>query len=169
MAQENKNSKWEGKSSVEVKGITAEQIWPLFEDFCSFHKWVPTVDSEQCRHVEGDYGKPGLVRYSVFTQQSPSNLSNGDKVHNKWCYEKLLSMDPIQRTLSYEVTENNLGFSSYFVNVKVIEIDGGCKIEWSFTCDPVKGMTLEDTIASLDSNLKSIADEIKKGLQATAN
>ncbi|KAL8214561.1 hypothetical protein R6Q57_004010 [Mikania cordata] len=159
MAIENKESKWEGKSTAELKNLTAAQIWPLFEDFCTIHKWVPVLDSDKCRHVDGAYGEPGLTRYCAFTQQSSETLSNGaDKAHIKWCNEKLLSMDPIQRTLSYEVTENNLGFKSYVGNVKVIETNDGCMIEWSFASDPVEGMKLEDLRGFLESNLKTVAD-----------
>ncbi|KAI3677268.1 hypothetical protein L1987_86891 [Smallanthus sonchifolius] len=169
MAQENKDSKWEGKSSEGLRGITAEQLWPLFEDFCTIHKWVP-AHSEKCRQGEGAYGEPGLSRYCVFTKESSSALSNGtDKAPTKWCNEKLLSMDPVQRTLSYEVTENNLGFKSYVANVKVIEIVGGCKIEWSFVADPVEGMGLEDLRGFLESNLKTVAEGMRKELQATGN
>ncbi|KAI3677274.1 hypothetical protein L1987_86897 [Smallanthus sonchifolius] len=170
MAQENKDSKWEGKSTEELRGITAEQLWPLFEDFCTIHKWVPALDSEKSRQGEGAYGEPGLIRYCVFTEESSSALSNGtDKAPTKWCNEKLLSMDPVQRTLSYEVTENNLGFKSYVANVKVIETEGGCKIEWSFVADPVEGMGLEDLRGFLESNLKTVAEGMRKELQATGN
>lgn len=66
MDQENEDSKWEGKTSVELKNITAAQRWPFFEDFCNRHKFVPSLDSDECRLDEGIYGKPGLVRYCAF-------------------------------------------------------------------------------------------------------
>ncbi|XP_076950037.1 lachrymatory-factor synthase-like [Bidens hawaiensis] len=141
MSQENKDPKWEGKSIVELKNIKAEQLWPLFEDFCTFHKWIPGLDSEKCHYVEGVYGEPGLIRCNVFTEQSSETLSNDT---DKWCTEKLLSMDRIEQTLSYKIIENNLGFRYYVGTIKVIEIEEGCKIEWSFIADPVEGMRLED-------------------------
>lgn len=150
-----------GKSIVELSNITVEQLWPLFEDFCSINKWVPALDSENCCQVEGAYGEPGLVRLCAFTKQASSALSNDTKASIKWCNEKLLSMDPNQRTLSYAVTENNLGFKSYVGNIKMIAIDGGCKIEWSFISDPVEGMRLEDLRGFLESNLKSVTDEMR--------
>ncbi|KAK1425984.1 hypothetical protein QVD17_14651 [Tagetes erecta] len=157
----NKDSKWEGKSSIEVKSVSAEQIWGLLEDFCSFHKWVPGLDSEKCGYVEGAYGEPGLIRLSVFTQQSSSTLANND-TDTKWCNEKLLSMDRTQRTLSYKITENNLGFRSYVGNMKVMDIDGGCKIEWWFVADPVEGiMRLEDLRGFLESNVKALAEGMR--------
>ncbi|KAI3677275.1 hypothetical protein L1987_86898 [Smallanthus sonchifolius] len=166
MYQENNDSKWEGKATAELRNITAEQVWPLLKDFCTFDKWVPDLDSEKCHYVEGAYGEPGLVRYCVFTEQSSSALPNDiDKAPTKWCNEKLLSMDPVQRTLSYEMTENNLGFRSYIGKIKVIEIDGGCKIEWSFTCNPVEGMSLEDLRGFKESNLKGMAEGMRKELQ----
>lgn len=170
MSQKAKDSKWEGKTSIELKTITAEQIWPLFEDFCTFHKWVPGLDSDKCRYVEGTYGEPGLIRLNVFTQQSSSTLAN--ETNNspiKWCKEKLLSMDRTQHTLSYKITDNNLGFRSYVGNIKVTDIDGGCKIEWWFVADPVEGMRLEDLRGFLESNVIAIAEGMRKEIQAVGN
>ncbi|XP_076920553.1 lachrymatory-factor synthase-like [Bidens hawaiensis] len=160
MSQENKDSKWEGKSTAELKNIKAEQIWPLFEDFCTIHKWLPILDAEKCHQVEGVYGEPGLVRYVVLAEQSssvlPSNIT--DNAPSKWTNEKLLTIDPTQKSLSYEITENNLGFRCYVANIKVIDIDGGCKIEWSFISDPVDGMRLEDLRGYIESIVKTVAE-----------
>ncbi|CAN6541021.1 unnamed protein product [Malus baccata var. baccata] len=42
MAHE-KQLKWEGEASAELKGPKAEQVWPLLEDFFGLHKWFPTL------------------------------------------------------------------------------------------------------------------------------
>ncbi|KAL8259555.1 hypothetical protein R6Q59_027508 [Mikania micrantha] len=148
MAHVNKDSKWEGKSTAELRNIRPDQLWPLLEDFCAIHKWVPALDSEKCHHIEGAYGEAGLVR---------------------WCNEKLLSMDPVNRTLSYAVTENNLGFKSYVGNMKVVDIEGGCKIEWWFTSDPMEEIRLEDLKAFMESSLKIVAEGMKKELEVPVN
>ncbi|KVH99854.1 lachrymatory-factor synthase [Cynara cardunculus var. scolymus] len=169
MAEERRESKWEGKVVAEVRSITPQQVWPLLEDFCNVHKWLPTIDTS--RHVEGVYGQPGLVRYCASTLSSLP--SNGDDqtpttVVN-WCHEKLLSIDPVQRSLSYEITENNLGFTFYVAEWKVIELKGddnagGCRIEWSFSCNPVEGWKLEDFSGYIGSGLEGMAKRIEKEL-----
>ncbi|KAI3677271.1 hypothetical protein L1987_86894 [Smallanthus sonchifolius] len=73
---------------------------------------------------------------------------------------------PIQRTLSYEITENNLGFRCYVANMKVIDIEGGCKIEWSFMSDAVEGMRLEDLLGIEKSNLETVVEGMRKEIQA---
>ncbi|KAL8259557.1 hypothetical protein R6Q59_027510 [Mikania micrantha] len=170
MAKETKDAEWEGKYSVEVMGITANQLWPFLEDFCAIHKWVPGLDSDKCCQLEGAYGEPGLIRHCVFIEQSSAALSDETgKVPVKWFNEKLLSMDPVQRTMSYEMIENNLGFKFYVGYVKLFELDGGCKIDWSFVSDPVEGMSLEDLRGNLESFVKTVVEGIRKELQAPAN
>ncbi|KAL8214562.1 hypothetical protein R6Q57_004011 [Mikania cordata] len=167
MAHVNKDSKWEGKSTAELRNIRSDQLWPLLEDFCAFYKWFPALDSEKCHHIEGAYGEPGLVRYCQFTDQTSASLFGDTEA--RWCNEKLLSMDPVNRTLSYAVTENNLGFKSYVGNMKVVDIEGGCKIEWWFTSDPMEEIRLEDLKAFIESSLKIVAEGMKKELEVPVN
>ncbi|XP_071741999.1 lachrymatory-factor synthase-like [Rutidosis leptorrhynchoides] len=150
MDEKTKSSKWEGKVSRELETIKADQIWPLFEDFCTIHKWLPTINT--CHHVEGVHGQPGLVRYC----ESSSN----DII--KWCHEKLISIDPVERNLSYEVKENNIGFKHYVAEQKVIEIESGCKIEWLFVADPIEGWGLEDLFGYIESSLNGMVDRMEK-------
>ncbi|CAK9180934.1 unnamed protein product [Ilex paraguariensis] len=165
MAEEAK-PKWEGKATAKLKGLAASQVWPLLEDFCSFNKWIPTIDT--CYQVEGVNGQPGLFRYCAATI---SSSSDGSEKSIKWCHEKLLEIDPIQRCLSYEVLDNNLGFKSSVSKMEVLPTDGdeqhGCEIEWSFVADPVEGLTFEGLLAYFDSSLQGVAENMEKALLST--
>nr|GEY46777.1 hypothetical protein [Tanacetum cinerariifolium] len=163
MAEETTVSKWKGKATTQLKTTPPQQIWPLFEDFCSLHKWLPTIDT--CHLVEGQYGQPGLVRYCASTVQS-----SNDETIIKWCHEKLVLIDPIQRCLSYEIVENNVGFNRYVVEIKVNEVDDeGCMIEWSFEADPIEGWRLEDLCGYIESSLKAMGERMEMELQASTN
>ncbi|XP_076920552.1 lachrymatory-factor synthase-like [Bidens hawaiensis] len=165
MAEETKNSKWEGKATAELKTTKADQVWPLLEDFCNIHKWLPTLDT--CHYVQGVHGQPGLVRYCATIIKSSSSPSN--EVDVKWCHEKLVSLDPVERCLRYEIGENNLGFTGYVAEMKVVEMDVGCMVEWRFVADPMEGMGLEDLCCYMESSLKAMAERMEKELQgATA-
>ena len=79
-----------------------------------------------------------------------------------------MSIDPIQRCLSYEIVENNWGFTYYVVEIKVNEVDdGGCMIEWSFEADPIEGWRLEDLCRDIESSLKDhisrVSEEVQEG------
>lgn len=141
--------KWAGKLAAKLTGPKAEQIWPFFQDYCNFHKWHPTLDV--CRRVEGVEGQPGCVRYCA-----------GGEVAVSWVKEKLLAIDPIERTLSYEIVDNNAGFGSYVATFAVLpEPDGdGCTIEWSFVADPVEGLTQAGLVSYLDSLLQAMAKKM---------
>lgn len=175
MAQESRESKWEGKAIAEVRSATADQVWPLIEDFCSLEKWYPGVDA--CQQVKGVYGEPGLIRYITTTVPAPPPPDAADQTPAtvvKWCYEKLLSIDPVQRRLSYQITENNLGVGFYVAEWTVLENKdgdgaGGCRIEWRFTADPVEDRTFEGFCGYLQSSLKGIAERMEKALQAATN
>ncbi|KAB2629644.1 lachrymatory-factor synthase-like [Pyrus ussuriensis x Pyrus communis] len=149
-----KQSKWQGKTSAELKLTVAEQAWTALADFCNLHKWFPTLAT--CRQVEGVPGQPGVIRYCA------SAPVDNDESSIKWAKEKLLTIDPIQRCLSYEITESNLGFKSYVATMQVVAMDGGdgCKIEWSVVCDPIEGWGLDDFLSYLDSSLQLIGKTI---------
>ncbi|KAJ9183516.1 hypothetical protein P3X46_007359 [Hevea brasiliensis] len=163
--------KWEGKTSVELKGATADQVWPFFEDFCNIHQWFPIL--ETCYQVEGEPGKPGLVRYCA-SKPKPSSDGSGGNIIN-WAKEKLIMINPVERCLSYEVIENNMGFNPYTATFKVLPVNGdgagdqkGCKIEWSFVCDPMEGWKLEDINSSRNSILQFVANKMEQALSVSA-
>ncbi|KAE9452321.1 hypothetical protein C3L33_15776, partial [Rhododendron williamsianum] len=163
--EEGSNPKWKGKATANLVGSTPEQVWPLLEDFCNLSKYLTTLDT--CYHVEGELGKPGLIRYCGATVPSPSG---GDEKLTLWCHEKLLAMDPIGTLMTYNVLDNNMGFKSYESTIKLLPIDGddepGCRIEWSFVTDPVEGNTQEDLVNYLDSSVRTMAMNMGNALKS---
>ena len=158
-------AKWEGKASAELKGPRAEQVWPLLEDFCNLHKVLPSIDTCYQLEVPKEYG---LIRYCAASTSSSSSLGEESI---KWAKEKLLSIDPIKRSLSYEVLDNNVGIKSYVAVIKVLPINGdeeqGCQIEWSFVADPIEGWRSEDFFSYIDNSLQCMAKKIDETLQST--
>ncbi|XP_021729196.1 lachrymatory-factor synthase-like [Chenopodium quinoa] len=141
--QAQESAKWEGETIVELK-LTPQQAWPLIADFCSLDKWFTHL--EKCYLVEGELGEPGMVRCCE------SSKFGGDGVA-RFAKERLISIDPSQMCLSYEVLDNNAGFKSYVSTMRLFPSDGGddddddgrsgCKFVWTFEADPVEGFTLE--------------------------
>lgn len=82
--------------------------------------------------MEGVAGQPGLIRYCETTMAS----GEGEKTV-MWTKEKLVALDPVQRYVTYEVVENNMGLRSYVATMKVVPLAGGCKIDWWFECGRV--------------------------------
>lgn len=160
--------KWEGKATVELKGPTADQVWPFLEDFCNLQKWLPGVDT--CYQVEGELGQPGLVRYCSSGTASSDGSHEGKVI---WAKEKLIMINPSERCLSYEILENNAGFKSYVATMKAFPIndgdedgDGqhGCKIEWSFIADPIEGWPLEDFNSYINSSLQFMGQKMEQAV-----
>jgi hypothetical protein len=167
MEAETGSKKWEGKVSAGLPiPTTAAQVWPFLEDFCNLHKWLPSVDT--CYQVDGISGQPGMIRYCAATITVSSTSSGRDEKMIKWAKEKLLTIDPIKRCLSYEILDNNIGLKSYVATMIVLPIDGdgihGCKIEWSFVSDPIEGWRLEDWVSFLEPSLRSMAKNIQDAL-----
>ncbi|GAU49452.1 hypothetical protein TSUD_407390 [Trifolium subterraneum] len=82
----------------------------------------------------------------------------------KWSKEKLLSRDPVQRCLSYEVVESNMGFMSYVATLRVFPVAAkaaGCRIEWGFVCDLVEGRTCEYLKSYIEFYLQLMANTIE--------
>ncbi|XP_057440287.1 lachrymatory-factor synthase-like [Lotus japonicus] len=160
MAEESE-AKWEGKAVVEVAGVGAEVVWPVLEDFCNVHKWLPL---DFCYHVEGIQGQPGLIRYagsSSIKGGAATDTATADDTTFTWGKEKLLKMDPVQRCLSYEILDNNLGFKSYVATWKVLDAEIGCKIQWEFACEPVEGWSFQGLYSVIESCLKFMANKIQ--------
>ncbi|KAJ1409813.1 START-like domain superfamily [Sesbania bispinosa] len=157
MAEESK-PKWEGKSIVELRSTAAEDVWPVLEDFCNLHKWIP-IDT--CYQVEGIQGQPGLIRYCASSIKGADDSAETTTI--KWAKEKLLTIDPVQRCLSYEVVDNNIGFKSYVATLRVVPSSNGdgCKIEWGFVSDPVEGWTFQDMNSYIQSSLQFMANKIE--------
>ncbi|KAH7524161.1 lachrymatory-factor synthase [Ziziphus jujuba] len=166
MEEEKVDPKWEGEASAEIKGTTPQQVWDLLQDFGNVHKWFPNL--ETCYLLDDGNQFPaqtGLIRYCAFTQTTSS--SGTDQTITWWAKEKLIMIDPIKRCLSYQILENNMGFKWYMGTMEVLPIhdDGknGCKIKWSFVCEPVEeGWSYEVLVSFFDSTLKLIAKKMEE-------
>ncbi|WCJ29498.1 hypothetical protein M5689_011130 [Euphorbia peplus] len=140
--------KWEGKMIGEVKGVPGEHVWGLLADFCNVQKLMPNIS--KCVKAGGEDGKPGLIREfeHCVTSDEPQVLS-ADVLEKEngvvSAQERLLEIDEKERCFRYELLDNNIGVQNYEAGFKVMDMDeGGCKIEWSFACDPIGGMTIDD-------------------------
>ncbi|KAJ8751185.1 hypothetical protein K2173_016366 [Erythroxylum novogranatense] len=168
----NLEPKWQGKASAELKGPTADIVWTFFEDFCNIDKWFPNL--ETCYQLEGVQGQPGLVRYCASTvPPAPGGCGVDGKIGVNWAKEKLVMINPKQRCLSYEVTENNMGIKSYVATIKVSAGNGGgengCTIEWSFVADPIEGWRSEDFNSYVHWCLQEMAKKMEHVVQASTD
>ncbi|EXB93398.1 hypothetical protein L484_000248 [Morus notabilis] len=168
MAEEKSQEKWEGEVSGQLKSSKARDVWPLIADFFNLHKLLPTLD--QCHQVGSEVTgvQPGVIRYCGSTTTSPSS-----ETITQWANEKLTEIDPVKRSLSYEITENNVGFKSWVATMQVLPIDGdeegGSEIKWSFVGDPAEGWTYEIMVGYHDSSLQTIAKKIEDALSSKVN
>ncbi|PQM34856.1 lachrymatory-factor synthase-like [Prunus yedoensis var. nudiflora] len=90
----------ERKTSGEIKGQTAEPVWPFLADFCNLQQWFrSTLDT--CYPVEGVPGQPGVV---ISGPPTPLILLT----------EKLLMIDPIKQHLSYKMVTTISGSSPIY-------------------------------------------------------
>lgn len=162
-------SKWESEETAEVKGVTAEQVWSLLADFCNLQKYFPYVDT--CFKLEGEEGKPGLVRRSTAGTETRDFMSGGEKSMS-WSNEKLVVISHEQRCLIYEILENNMGVKSYVATFKVVEMDGGddvgCRICWSFVGDPMDGITVEEYSVQRNFVLQLMVQKIQAYFSVSA-
>ncbi|KAK2632672.1 hypothetical protein EUGRSUZ_L01247 [Eucalyptus grandis] len=120
--------RWEGKASTSVTKASVEQIWPRFVDFFNLHN-------------------------SQAAQVTPVRIAPIN-----WSKERLISVDPLGRRLSYEMVNSNIRFTSYASMVKVIsgngDGEGRCRIEWLFAVDLAEGCVLEDLVRKFEVGLQ---------------
>ncbi|XP_042479252.1 lachrymatory-factor synthase-like [Macadamia integrifolia] len=172
-SSKSQESKWEGKLCAELEGISAEHVWPLLADFFNLHNWMPGIDT--CQPLEGVSGQPGCIRYCAKTTTSPPASSSESPAKEEitattmWANERLVAIDPVERSLSYVVTENNMGIKSYMATMKVLQFSKvaaaanseGCQIEWTFVADPVEGWTFEGLLSFFESCLQGMAQKME--------
>ncbi|KAL5709416.1 hypothetical protein ACHQM5_020109 [Ranunculus cassubicifolius] len=160
--------KWEGKATAKLSNSTADQVWPMCADFCNLHKWIPSIDT--CRHVDGspEPGQIGCVRYCA-GRVVQSVGGSSESLPEIWAYEKLLSIDSVHPSLSYEITENSSGFKKYVATIKVSPGgDGrGCVIEWSYVTNPMDDLKYEDLASTVNFCLDSLAKTIEEAIAAS--
>ncbi|KAL4560284.1 hypothetical protein LXL04_032434 [Taraxacum kok-saghyz] len=159
-------AKWEGKVSTTLTKASADQIWSLFIDFFNFHKWFPNMSI--CYGVHGVNGEVGGVRYCAgFSLPN----EDGGAEQNSWSKERLVAVDRNELSMSYEMVDCNVGFTSYLSTVKVVRGGGnggggggGCVIEWSFDVNPVEGLTYEYLVQKYQDGLDQTAMKMEDAL-----
>ncbi|KAJ4767970.1 Lachrymatory-factor synthase [Rhynchospora pubera] len=150
--------KWEGKVALDIS-TNEIQAWSLLSEFFNLHLWLPGIAT--CEKVTGSEALPGSVRYVA----SPANESG--KV--SWAKEELIGFDPVEKSFSYRVVESSMGFGEYVAHFRVLPGTGvGCRLEWSFECEPVIGWSREGLIGYLDSSLKGMAERLEKATNPDA-
>ncbi|CAM8916535.1 unnamed protein product [Rhodiola kirilowii] len=157
--QQAPQAKWSGKAtSAELKGLKADQIWPLWADFSNLHNWFPKLD--MCRLVEGEPGRVGSVRLCV------GKAAAAEEEEAMWVKERLVEMDEEKRLMRYEVMENNVGLKGYVAAITVLEVEGGggCRVEWSFEAEAVEGWEEEALKGYIESSLESIVKTMEEAL-----
>ncbi|KAL2548424.1 Polyketide cyclase/dehydrase and lipid transport superfamily protein [Forsythia ovata] len=144
--------KWEGTVSTTLENANADQIWPFWKDFYSINKWFPGQTT--CEGIHGNNGEPGCIRYC-----GDLPVPAIDGTASSWTRERLIAIDDIEKSFSYEILECNFGVKSYVANVKIDPVAAGdngrgCRIEWRFTVEPVEGWRLEDMVSNYEVWLK---------------
>ncbi|KAK7245443.1 hypothetical protein RIF29_40289 [Crotalaria pallida] len=159
----NQAEKWKGKATTEVIGCKADQVWLLLEDFFGLDKWFPTLST--CLPVQGISGQPGCVRFCAGFK---TPVDGHDKQTMNWTKQKLLSIDPTNRTFTYSIIDGNVGFYSYVSIWKVLpkeDASDSCVIEWLYEVEPVEGWRLEDLDFFTASGLKVVGERIQVALK----
>ncbi|KAJ0977418.1 hypothetical protein J5N97_012892 [Dioscorea zingiberensis] len=161
--QDEHMEKWQGCVVAKLRQATANKVWPLVGDFLSLNKWMPNIIAV-CELVDGVPGQAGCLRYC--TSAPATDITGASSVF--WAKERLLSSDPSGHSLSYEITENNMGFTRYVATLKVVagfgDDDEGCSLEWSFESDPVEGWTQESFVSYLQNGLDAMAANVEEVL-----
>ncbi|XP_016476304.1 lachrymatory-factor synthase [Nicotiana tabacum] len=169
MEKKDSQPKWEVKVSTRLeKAISADQIFSVYKDFFGLNKWFPSLST--CYGIHGENGEVGCIRYCAGFSLPPESDGAGEAPVS-WSKERLVAINPIERTLSYEIVDCNIGFKSYFSTVRIFpdEIDGqkGCKIEWFITVDQVERMRLEDLVKKYEVGLQRMAKKMEDALASS--
>ncbi|XP_021729218.1 lachrymatory-factor synthase-like [Chenopodium quinoa] len=165
--------KWEGKVSTTLPSTKPHQIWPLFKDFFNIHKYFPTLSNSY--GVHGTNGEVGCIRVCVGSSRSfflpkkdfDSKINSEELV--SLSKERLIAVDEVNKSLSYEIVESNIGLTSYVATVMISQGgddlgNEGCVIEWSFTVDPVQGLKYEDMVKKYEVSLLKMAKAMEDSL-----
>ena len=167
MDRDSEQQKWAGNVSTKLRNATAQQIWPLLKDFFNLHHWFPTLSA--CYGIHGSNREPGCIRYCA-----GFSLPSNDAAVS-WSKERLLAVDDVDRSLTYEIVESNIGFQSYESTIKVapevndIGQQDGCVIDWRFTVDPVEGWVLDDLVSRYHAGLQLMAEKMEDAIANSVN
>ncbi|CAI9093568.1 OLC1v1029099C1 [Oldenlandia corymbosa var. corymbosa] len=167
-------SKWEARVSAKVANASADQIWPLVKDFFGIHKYFPNLQISY--GIEGKNGEIGSIRYCESCDLVKSSDDDDDDDGKKqplvnWAKERIIGIDPNEKSLTYELIDSNIGFNSYVSTMKVATMNNcakisddesvGCVLEWSFSVDPVEGFKFEDLVTQYRLWLQKMAQNMK--------
>ncbi|KAF8036233.1 hypothetical protein BT93_C2061 [Corymbia citriodora subsp. variegata] len=156
--------KWEIKVSARVRDSSPNQIWPLLQDFFNLNEWLPMLDV--CYGVEGMSGQPGCIRYSAVTKIS---TDGSEEVVTDWALEKLLAIDPVNKSFSYEIVDSNmLGFKSLVETTEPAQVKdaekGATAVTWTSVANPIEGWTEKGLTEFYGSALQGMAERIEAAL-----
>ncbi|KAL2525571.1 Polyketide cyclase/dehydrase and lipid transport superfamily protein [Abeliophyllum distichum] len=150
-------TKWKATVSTRLENANADQIWPFFKDFFGLHKWFPGLPT--CYGIHGSNGEPGCIRYCA-----GFSLPSVDGAAVSWCTERLIEIDHVEMSLSYEIVDCNTGFMSYIASMKIVpaaDSGGEWSIEWCFEVEPLVGWRLEDLVPKYESGLQLMVKKME--------
>lgn len=151
---------WRGAVRAVAAGPAPGAAWALLGDFCSLHRWVPSLSA--CRLVEGAAGRPGCVRHCAGPVNMAAAAAASGKEEAGWSRERLVAIDHAARWYSYEVVDSNKGFGRYRATVRVEPDPAGCAVAWAFEADPVQGWTLDGFVAFFDKLAHGVAKRLQE-------
>ncbi|GJM93272.1 hypothetical protein PR202_ga09817 [Eleusine coracana subsp. coracana] len=131
---------WRGSVRAVAAGPSPDAAWALLGDFCSLHRWVPSLST--CRLVEGAAGRPGCVRHCA----GPVNMAAA------------AAADLGRRRRR----RGGPGSGSYRATVQVEPDPAGCAVAWSFEADPVQGWTLDGFVGFLHKLARGVAGRLEE-------
>jgi hypothetical protein len=160
---------WRGAVRAVAAGPAPDAAWALLGDFCSLHRWVPSLST--CRLVEGAAGRPGCVRHCAGPVNMAARNAEDDEgaAAAGWSRERLVGIDHAARWYSYELVESNKGFGRYRATVRVEPDPAGCAVAWSFEADPIQGWTLDGFVGFLDKLARGVARRLQEEIVAKAD
>ncbi|XP_068642144.1 lachrymatory-factor synthase-like [Aristolochia californica] len=151
--------KWQGKATAKVPGVSPDKVWAVIDDYANVYKYLPSIDATTIQ--SGEPGKLGCVRLC-----SGPPIPGGQE--RSLTNEKLVAYDPAERTLSYEVVENNIGFKDFVATIKVLPEEDGSTIEWSFVTPamPPPHWTEQKVMGYIGYSVNHMAQKIAEELKA---
>jgi hypothetical protein len=132
----------------ESLAFSAQQVWELVSDFGNV-SWIPGLAKSEVRG-----GGPGMVRVLYVGQNPPIE-------------ERLESLDPKTRTLSYTIPKNiPFPVSEYRATMRVRETGpAASELEWSCELTP-KGVPESQAVAMLEGMYETMIGWLRDALDA---
>jgi len=122
-------------------GVPADTVWQMIGGFNALADWHPAIEKSEL-----DEG--GEVR--------TLSLAGGGSIT-----ERLEEHNDAERTYTYTITQSPLPVANYKSTIKVLEEEGGCKVEWSSLFDP-HGATEGEASEVIEGIYKAGFDNLRK-------